>query len=151
VSRRFLAKLAAARDALSHTHPGAGTEEVLEAALDLLLEKDAKKKGLVERPRKAPTKASARPRHIPAEVKRAVWVRDGGKCQWPASGGVCGSKTRLEIDHVVPVARGGASTIDNLRLLCSAHNLLAARQAFGDAWIDRCIERVEQVGAVGGG
>ena len=31
VSRRFLAKLAAARDALSHSHPGADTEAVLEA------------------------------------------------------------------------------------------------------------------------
>jgi len=37
VSKRFLAKLAAARDALSHSHPGADTETVLDAALDLLL------------------------------------------------------------------------------------------------------------------
>ena len=36
VSRRFLAKLAAARDALSHGHPGANREAVLEAGLDLL-------------------------------------------------------------------------------------------------------------------
>ena len=36
VSRRFLAKLDAARDALSHSHPGATNEEILEAGLDLL-------------------------------------------------------------------------------------------------------------------
>ena len=46
VSKRFLAKLAAARDALSHSHPGADTEVVLEAALDLLLAANDKKKGL---------------------------------------------------------------------------------------------------------
>src|SRR6185369_4995128 len=37
VSKRFLAKLAAARDALSHSNPGANVEAVLEAGLDLLL------------------------------------------------------------------------------------------------------------------
>jgi hypothetical protein len=38
VSARFLRKLAAARDGLSHAQPGATTEQVLEAALDLLLQ-----------------------------------------------------------------------------------------------------------------
>jgi hypothetical protein len=79
VSKRFLDKLAAARDALSHSVPGADTEAVLEAALDLLLEKNDRKKGLVKKPRKALARPSVRPRHIPAEVKRAVWIRDGGK------------------------------------------------------------------------
>ena len=54
VSRRFLEKLEAARAALSHSHPGAGAEEILEAGLDLLLERHAKRKGLVERPRREP-------------------------------------------------------------------------------------------------
>ncbi|MFL5433413.1 MAG: HNH endonuclease, partial [Myxococcales bacterium] len=46
VSRRFVAKLAAARAALSHSHPGATTEVVLEAALDLLLTAHERKRGL---------------------------------------------------------------------------------------------------------
>src|SRR6266702_4010266 len=138
VSKRFLAKLAAARDALSHSHPGADTEAVLEAALDLLLAANDKKKGLVKKPRPSPARPSASPRHIPAEVKRTVWTRDGGCCRWPlASGGVCGSTTRLEFDHIVPLARGGTSTVSNLRVLCDAHNQLAARQVFGEAWMDR--------------
>jgi len=138
VSKRFLAKLSAARDALSHSHPGADTEAVLEAALDLLLAKHDRKRGLVKKPRETAPPPSDRPRHIPAEVKRAVWTRDGGRCQWPVtSGGVCGSTTRLELDHIVPIARGGASTIANLRVTCRIHNQLAARQAFGDAWMDR--------------
>jgi hypothetical protein len=142
VSKRFLAKLAAARDALSHSHPGADTEAVLEAALDLLLAANDKKKGIVKKPRPSPARPSASPRHIPAEAKRAVWTRDGGCCRWPvASGGVCGSTTRLEFDHVVPVARGGASTVANLRVTCRFHNQHAARQAFGDAWMDQFTAR----------
>jgi hypothetical protein len=51
VSRQLLKKLDAARDGLSHAIPGATTEQVLEAALDLLLEKQAKARGQVKRPR----------------------------------------------------------------------------------------------------
>jgi hypothetical protein len=71
-------------------------------------------------------------------VKRAVWARDEGKCQWRLdSGGICGSTLRLEIDHVPPLARGGASTVEGCRLLCASHNQLAARQVYGDDWMDR--------------
>jgi hypothetical protein len=148
VSRGFVAKLAAARDALSHSHPGATTEVVLEAALDLLLAAHEKKKGLAKKPRPSPPQPSTSPRHVPAEVKRAVWTRDEGKCQWPlASGGICGSTTRLELDHVVPLARGGASTVSNTRVLCAMHNGLAARQVFGEAWMDRFAPKAEQRGS----
>ncbi|HET9555072.1 MAG TPA: HNH endonuclease [Anaeromyxobacteraceae bacterium] len=41
------------------------------------------------------------------------------------------------MDHVLPAARGGPSTIDNLRVLCRFHNDLAARQVFGEAWMQR--------------
>jgi hypothetical protein len=51
VSRRFLQKLKSARAGLGHAIPGATTEQVLEAALDLLLEKQAKARALVKRPR----------------------------------------------------------------------------------------------------
>jgi hypothetical protein len=51
VSRRLLAKIDAARDGLSHSIPGASTEQVLEAALDLLLEKQARARGQVKKPR----------------------------------------------------------------------------------------------------
>jgi hypothetical protein len=140
VSQRVLDKLEAARAALSHARPGASTEEVIEAALDLLLEKRAKRRGLVKNPR--PISRPARPDHVPAHVKRTVWTRDGGRCQWPVdSGGVCGSKLRVELDHVEPKARGGPPTAENLRLLCSFHNRLAAKRAFGDAWIDRYARR----------
>ena len=154
VSKRLLAKLEAARDGLSHAIPGASTEQVLEAALDALLAKQASRKGLVKRPRAPAATASAGPRpaaareqiagvgrgraRISAEVKREVWTRDGGRCQWPLeAGGVCGATRSLELDHLVPLARGGPTTAANLRVLCRFHNQLAARQALGDAFIDR--------------
>jgi hypothetical protein len=117
VSRRFLEKLEAARMALSHSHPGASGEELLEAGLDLLLERDAKRKGLVAKPRKE-TRPTTTDR-VPAAVRREVWKRDGGKCQWKlASGEVCGSTLRVQLDHIVPRALGGPSTTDNTRCLC---------------------------------
>jgi hypothetical protein len=136
VSRRFLAKLDAARSALSHARPGATAEDILEAGLDLVLAAHANRKGLAAKPRKAAP--PSRSGHIPAHVRRAVWTRDGGRCQWPVSGGgSCGSTLRVELDHVVPRARGGPPTVENCRLLCRAHNQLSARLAFGDDWMDR--------------
>jgi hypothetical protein len=136
VSRRFLAKLEAARTALSHARPGATAEEILEAGLDLVLAQRAKRNGLVAKPRTEPPPAT--PDRVSAHVRRAVWTRDEGRCQWPvSSGGICGSRLRVEFDHVVPRARGGPSTAENGRLLCAVHNQLSARLAFGGDWMDR--------------
>ena len=95
----------------------------------------APQQGPASRPDPSP---AAKPEHVPAHVKRAVWTRDGGRCQWPlASGGICGSTLRVEIDHRTVRARGGPPTVENLRCLCRVHNDLAAREVFGDAWMDR--------------
>jgi hypothetical protein len=53
---------------------------------------------------------------IPAAVRRAVWERDGGACAR------CGARFDLQYDHVIPVALGGASTADNLQVLCGDCN-----------------------------
>ncbi len=140
VSPEFLAKLEAARLALSHSLPGASAVDVLSAGLDLLLERDARRKGQVERPRPAPPEDRAEPGavHIPAAVRREVWRRDQGCCQWPvSSGGVCGSRVRVQFDHRIPRVDGGPSTTLNVRLLCSVHNRLAARERLGDRLMDR--------------
>jgi hypothetical protein len=120
VSRKFLALLKRAKAGDSHRNPGASDEEVLTAALELLIEKQAKRTACV-----------------PAKVKREVVKRDKGECQWKlADGGVCGATVRLEIDHVVPRSKGGPSTVENCRILCRAHNIEAARQVYGDAHMD---------------
>ena len=55
---------------------------------------------------------------IPDELKRAVFRRDEGACTR------CGSRELLQFDHVIPVALGGASTLENLQLLCADCNRL---------------------------
>ncbi|HUL59027.1 MAG TPA: HNH endonuclease, partial [Anaeromyxobacteraceae bacterium] len=52
VSKQFLDKLDRARDALSHSDPGASVEQILEKGLDLILDRSAKRRGLVAKPRK---------------------------------------------------------------------------------------------------
>ena len=61
-------------------------------------------------------------RSIPAAVRREVWRRDSGCCTYVDrhTGRRCGSRFFLEIDHIVPVARGGGAEPANLRLRCSA-------------------------------
>jgi 5-methylcytosine-specific restriction endonuclease McrA len=145
VSREVLRKLDAARDALSHSHPRASDAEILEAALDLLLERSDRRKGLVAKPRsttvpeeKAGQEGERASRYIPAGVRRAVWKRDGGRCQWPLEGGgICGSTFRIQLHHKIPWARGGPTTVEDLMCACDFHNDLAARQDFGDAVMDR--------------
>jgi hypothetical protein len=137
VTKQFLDKLESARKGQGHAQPGATAEKVLEAELDLLLAQQAKRRAEVNKPHQNPRPAR-NPGHVPAAVKRAVWARDEGRCQWRLdSGGICGSTLRLEIDHVPPLARGGASTVEGCILLCAFHNQLAARQVYGDDWMDR--------------
>jgi hypothetical protein len=56
-----------------------------------------------------------RPR-IPESVRIEVWRRDGGKCAR------CGSREKLEYDHIVPISKGGSNTARNIELLCEKHN-----------------------------
>ena len=89
-------KLRLAKDLLRHSVPNGNTAEVIDRALTALLADLARKKyAATARPRSGvdaqPTGAGgARSRHIPAHVKRTVWMRDVGRCAFVqrAAGGV---------------------------------------------------------------
>jgi hypothetical protein len=136
VGRGFHARLEEARDALSHAHPDASDGDILEFALEALLERAARRKGLGTRRPKTPRPAKRE--HVPARVLAAALDRAGHCCEWSlASGEMCGSRRRLQADHIQPLALGGTSDLANIRILCAFHNLLAAREVFGDAWMDQ--------------
>ena len=180
VGTQVVKKLEAAREGRSHSTRHATMEQVLEAALDLLLERQAKARGQVKKPRttiamaprlenptltegqqiQSANRSVARPEGraidtpfaeprpsrregprepIPAAVRRAAWERDQGGCTWPLDGGgCCGSAHRLELDHIIPWAEWGPSTVESLRVACHGHNTLAARHAFGERQMSRC-------------
>ena len=77
---------------------------------------------------------SKRSRHVPAAVRRAVYLRDQGRCSFVAEDGrQCAATAFLELDHVEPWAAFGNAVVDNIRLRCRAHNQLHARNCFGGA------------------
>jgi hypothetical protein len=53
---------------------------------------------------------------IPERVRHEVWRRDRGICV------ECGSRGRLEFDHIIPVSRGGSNTVRNVELRCEPCN-----------------------------
>lgn len=51
------------------------------------------------------------------KIRFAVYAKNGNKCCY------CGSKNNLEIDHIIPISKGGKSTFDNLQTLCHKCNV----------------------------
>jgi 5-methylcytosine-specific restriction endonuclease McrA len=125
-----------AQDLLGHAGSSRDAAEVVRRGLQALVAQLEKRKhARVERPRRART--ATRARTIPAEVRRAVWERDGGRCTFVGAGGhACGSTKRLQFDHVIPMSRGGESTAENIRLLCPTHNRLEAEIVFGRRFME---------------
>ena len=121
------------RALLSHQVPSGSRDEVFECAMDLAIQQlERRKFSATSKPHHGTQRPTNSPRHIPARVQRAVWVRDGGQCTFVGENGHrCGSRKSLEFDHIEPVARGGESSLDNVRLLCSAHNQYEAERTYG--------------------
>ncbi len=67
-----------------------------------------------------------RSRYISAEIKKMVWLRDGGCCQFvnSSNGKKCGSEFQIQLDHIHPFRHLGEHSSQNLRLFCGNHNRL---------------------------
>ncbi|MBI3998336.1 MAG: hypothetical protein HY355_04825 [Armatimonadetes bacterium] len=116
-------KLRLAQALLRHQIPDGDPAAIFDRALTVLLEALARQKfAATDRPRGSRGVAPGS-RHIPAEVKRAVWMRDGGQCAFVSrTGRRCTEQGFLEFHHVAPYGAGGEATVDNIQLRCRAHN-----------------------------
>lgn len=120
-------KLCQAQALMRHQNPYGLIAPIVNKALTLLIaDIERHRLGLVERPRRSAKATAPHSRHIPAEVRRTVWTRDGAQCAFVGPNGRCVERGRLEFHHVRPFAAGGSATVDNIELRCRAHNAYEA-------------------------
>ena len=134
-SQALCDRLREAQALLRHQLPDGDMAEIIERALTLLVQ-DAKRKRFAKtstrRCSKAARKNGAASRHIPANIKRAVCARDGGRCAFVGvNGRRCGSRDFLEFHHLDPWARTKRHSTDRIELRCRGHNRYAAVQDYG--------------------
>lgn len=153
-------KLERAREVLRKKYPQGRFEDILNEALEALLEKkDPERK--IKRAEKTPRSSrgvtmegrgmtsqarndrrkipastgmthSYKTRYIPQHIRRGIWKRDKGHCTFKSTDGrPCHERGNLEIDHIRPFSLGGGADLGNLRLLCATHNRYRAVKTFG--------------------
>ena len=132
-------KLIQLQEMMSHRVPDGDVGKIIGLAIDLLFDEVSRTTfGNVKHPRRtgkdngSSSDETNGSRHIPADVKRAVWQRDQGRCAFVSkSGRQCTERSRIEYHHVVPFAWGGESTIQNIQLRCRTHNAYEGEIIFG--------------------
>ena len=118
--------------------PGA----IFDRALTLLLEKvERTKLGAAKKPRPRPIRPETDrqvrtpivpSRDLPRHVQRDVCQRDGDRCAFVSRDGRrCTERTFLEFHHILPYAKGGLATVENISLRCRRHNQYEAELVFG--------------------
>jgi len=145
ISGEALERLRLAQDMLGHAVPSGDEATVIDRALVVLLEALARKKFAAVKAPRVPRPASPeeratsvsaiqeRTRCVPAAVKRAVWLRDLGRCAFVGTTGHrCDARRFVEFHHVDPYALGGEATVDGIQLRCRRHNEYEGRLYFGD-------------------
>jgi hypothetical protein len=122
---------------------------IIEAAVTEKIERlEARRFAATSRPRKSLSETGTAPvsRHIPAAVRRAVRERDGDRCRYVnASGRRCQERHRLEYHHVHPFGLGGSHRVQDIRLMCHAHNAWLAENDYGRGTMARFRRPTERV------
>ena len=104
-------KLLKLKGQYAHTHPDISLNELLHLLCDQALS-PAKKK---------------------TQLERQVWERDQSRCT------NCHSTYAIQSDHRIPHAKGGPTTVENMRLLCRKCNQRAAIVHFGQQKMARYV------------
>lgn len=93
--------------------PGEALTVVLSIITDIQADDDARRARDLAKTRKYRARGGG---NIPEEMRRAVYERDKFQCVY------CGSEENLQCDHVVPVSKGGPTTLANLAAACRTCN-----------------------------
>jgi len=72
-------------------------------------------------------------RSIPSKVRKEVLKRSNFVCEFKG----CDEIKNLEFEHIIPFAKGGLHTIENIKLYCRTHNQRSAIKAFGQLRMDK--------------
>jgi len=160
-SPRYVELLEEARNLLQHQVPDRDVARVHELAMETFVEQLRKRRKAEAKARRGTRAEGAAParvtktedgrrsaparvntRYVPADVRRAVWQRDGACCTFEdANGRRCAERAGLELHHERAFALGGPPTVENLRLVCRAHNALFAERDFGREYVRSVAER----------
>lgn len=116
-------------------HKNLDQEQLLELLVDKALEQLDPQKNKRAYQKKTITQnhiQETSPRMIPAALKRQLWQRAQGTCEWVgAQGQKCESNWALQVDHVCDYALGGPTVVENLQLLCRAHHQRKSIETWG--------------------
>jgi len=104
------------KDAFYSDDEGASQEEVELLLWDRARKKDRKIDRIRQVRESSKDIQRAQREQIPADIQRLVWDRDGGRCVR------CGVQQDLQFDHVIPVAKGGGVSVQNIQILCGICN-----------------------------
>lgn len=139
--------LADLKSLLSHEIPDGNFNQVLKKSLQVSIGVLRKKKGqcapkgdvrLVSKAERSELSLRSEPqgdtrsRYISKDVRRNVFQRANGRCEFVGVGGRrCNSRHQLEFDHRVPWSFGGANDESNGQILCSTHNKFRVKSTHG--------------------
>lgn len=123
-------KMKTMRELLSNTLPSGEWDQVLEYLATKVIEQ--KRKVAVASNQNQNQKQTPPAKYLSPKLKQAVLLRDQC-CQYKdkLSGKLCGSRWRLQSDHIQPIWAGGDHTLTNLQTLCANHNQERYRQQAG--------------------
>jgi hypothetical protein len=148
-------KLDRLKELMRASVPDGDLGRILEIAVTEAVERrEARRFGKTSRPRKTLAQTDTTPsssRHVPAAVRRIVYAKAGGRCQFVGSNGRrCGSPHAVEFHHLVPWAHRGGRGPGNIHLLCRTHNAYLAAKDYGQAVMARFRKARNAVGTGSG-
>ncbi len=127
VNNEQLLQLEKLKQLSAHKNPYMSYSELIFGLVDHALKKqDLEKRQATSAPKSNPETRTAR-----GTVKRVVWQRDQSRCTYvdPVTGHRCDSSFLAETDHIKAWSQGGRTSVDNLRVLCRAHNQYVFRKS----------------------